>query len=193
MKKSVLLVTLALISPIAYSAGEVEEGPPGIGCAGCANNQSMWDEYNRQQMNSAAAYAEAQRAMQAQIEAQVAADRKRAQEADQARQKQEERQRCMQNATNNKESCIKNSDRNLQSYNGTCHWMAAGGAASAVVGAIVAVPSFGWGAAAGAAGAASFGAAATICYVNAQGAYNQQVNTCNSSYDNQVLNSCGRI
>lgn len=92
MKKSVLLVTLALISPIAYSAGEVEEGPPGIGCAGCANNQSMWDEYNRQQMNSAAAYAEAQRAMQAQIEAQVAADRKRAQEADQARQKQEERQ-----------------------------------------------------------------------------------------------------
>lgn len=193
MKKHALLLTLMLFSPLTFSAGDVEESPPAIGCAGCSNNQSMLDEYNRQQMNSAAAQAEAQRAMQAQVEAQIAADRKRANELDQERRKQEARQQCLQSALNNKTSCIKNADTAAKSYNGTCGWLAAGGAGSAVVGAYFAVPSFGWTAAIGGAGAASLGAAATMCYSNAQGAYNEKINACNSAYDNQVLNSCGRI
>lgn len=79
MKRRSLLLPLIFISPLAFSTGDVEEGPPAIGCAGCSNNHSMWDEYKLQQMNSAAAHAEAQRAMQAEqaARAQQAAQNKK--------------------------------------------------------------------------------------------------------------------
>lgn len=86
MKRHSLLLTLIFVSPLAFSAGDVEEGPPAIGCAGCSNNHSMWDEYKLQQMNSAAAHAEAQRALAAQQQAQA---RAAAQEAERRRQAQE--------------------------------------------------------------------------------------------------------
>lgn len=73
MKKSALFLTIILISPIAYSADDVEESPPAVGCAGCSNNLSWLEEQYLADMNNAAAYAEAQRAMAAQREAEAKA------------------------------------------------------------------------------------------------------------------------
>lgn len=79
MKKQFLLLALVLVSPLGYSADDVEESPPaiGIGCAGCGNNQSIADELYRAEMDRAAAAAEAQRGLAAQreAEAQAAAQR----------------------------------------------------------------------------------------------------------------------
>jgi hypothetical protein len=70
---------------LSYSADNVEETIT-YGCAGCKNNQAIWDELNRAEMERAAAAAEAQRglAMQREAEAKAAA-----QSAEKARQRQE--------------------------------------------------------------------------------------------------------
>lgn len=79
MKKPSLLLALMLVSPLTFSADDVEESPPAYGCAGCSNNQTMNEAEYRSQMDSAAAAAEAQRAMQAEqaARAQQAAQNKK--------------------------------------------------------------------------------------------------------------------
>lgn len=86
LKRHFLSLVLILVSPLSYSADDVEESPPAIGCAGCSNNQSMIDEWNRSQMEKAAAAAEAQKALAAQQQAQA---RAAALEAERRRQAQD--------------------------------------------------------------------------------------------------------
>lgn len=86
MKKHLLSLVLILGAPLAFSSDDVEEGPTSYGCGGCSNNQSIYDEIYRQQMESAAAAAEAQRALAAQQQAQA---RAAALEAERRRQAQE--------------------------------------------------------------------------------------------------------
>ena len=72
MDKSILLLAITLLSPIT-SANDVEEGPPAVGCANCSNNLSWLQEQQLSDMNRAAAYAEAQRALAAQRESEARA------------------------------------------------------------------------------------------------------------------------
>lgn len=180
MTKITLMLIVGLLSASCLAAGSVEEivvqGQQQAAAAAAAEMGRRYGEAMALEQNRLRGY-------ESMLKAQADQARAKAERENQAAQRVES---CKNAALYTRLSCITQAENAKSSNMNTCHGLYIGGALSAIAGGLAAIPTFGFAAAAGAAGAVTLTTAGLICSDNAQGAYEQKINYCQHTFDSGV-------